>query len=168
MPATLKDLARYAEILARANDTTQGDHGSRAAAAGIAASMEREHPGIRETLARAMRALDPEPFVGAAPPPPPSGNWWKDTLQRAIHQAATNFAADLSAEATRVADDLAGDSTRRAEPLRRGQVKVKRHACAEGQVCVEVRARAADVRADADRIADAVAEALEQAADEVG
>jgi hypothetical protein len=156
---TLKLLARYGEAVTRSMDTTIGDEGTRRAAAGIAASMEREHPGIRDAHARALRALDPTPAAN-----PAQGFSVKDALANAATRFATEFAADLGQEVSRVADEFANDSARRAEPIARGKLRFHRHDCGRGQVCVEIRARASDVLANPDKFARALVAELEGAA----
>lgn len=133
---TLKDVARFSEVAARAADRTQGDGPSRKAARGILRQMEEDYPGIAGAAARAETAML-DPFAGATSAGPsdtrPS---FRDMIQNLGVNAAQRFAAGFEADLI--------DETRRQQPLVRGEVTVKRHECAADQVCVEVRCRARD------------------------
>jgi len=130
----LKDVARFAEVSARAADRTQGDENTRKAARSIMAQMEQEHPGIARAAERAERAMQ-DPFAGAAAQPQ-QGQSLKDVLTGIAAGAATKFAAGFG-------DELL-DEAKRMNPLARNEVAVKRHDCSPGEACVEVRFRVRD------------------------
>ena len=152
----LKDVARFAEVAARASDRTQGDEGTRKAARGIMEQMEQEHPGIAAAAKRAEQAML-DPF--ATPLASPSGPTFRDVLAGIGINAAAKFANGFRAELL--------DETRRQEPLARNEVTVKRHAAAEGQVCVEVRFRARDWSGARRAILRRVENEFDDVADEV-
>lgn len=155
---TLKDLGRYAEVSARAADRTQGDENTRKAARGIMAQMEQENPGIARAAERAERAML-DPFADT-PTPGPGGPSIKDVLTGLGIGAATRFANGFGAELL--------DEARRLEPLTRGEVAVKRHECADGQVCVEVRHRARDWSGARKAILRAVENEIDDAVEDAG
>lgn len=140
---TLDDVSRYAKVLTRANDATQGDEGTRTAARNIARGMEAEHPGIAAAYARVNRALTADSRPGSSKPAqnmddPPGSPFagWREAMFGAATAGAAKFAEGF-------ATDLL-DEHGRQSPLAKDVIVVKRREAGEGQVCVEVRFRACD------------------------
>ena len=128
---TLADVDRYVKLRAMAERPGTAAEG--AAFRAKVASMEAEHPGIREASLRVLHAMTSEPPPQAAPAAP-SG--WGDLLKAAVQQGASTFA-------DKVAGEVSGAA--RFEPLARGECVLSEHACGDGQVCLEIRVLARDL-----------------------
>lgn len=133
----LGDVATFLKVKAMADHPGTPVLEARNARARLAA-METSHEGITATAARVQQAL-----AGPPPPPPPrtsrapvSGGI-SSVLRAAVSQGANDLA-------DRFAGELSGAG--RFEPLVAGECDLTQHACGAGQVCLEVRMRASDVR----------------------
>lgn len=114
------------------------------------ARMEEKDPELRERADRIAGALPAPPPWQPETPLPEKPSKWAGTFGSIFQQVA-------EASADRMAESLSG--AHRFEPLDRGDVDVKRHDCAKGQVCLEVRVRTRDIRDERRR--NKVMEALE-------
>lgn len=142
--AALDAAARYLKLRNLAESGTAAEKGE---IRKQLARMEEKDPELRERADRVAASLLPPPppweRIPDAPPEPraPSSKWtgvFGSFLQQAVE-----------AGADRAAESLSG--AHRFQPLDRGDVDVKDHACATGQVCLEIRVRIRDIRNDASR-----------------
>lgn len=158
MPVTLKEINRWL-VLKQRVDAPQGDAGAENERANAHASLqqlEAEQPGIGfraracqlivdaavftgETLESVSRLLKPR---GASAPrmEAPAGAW--------TQFASMALGAAAERAASRLADGLAGEISGEArfDALTRGEFDCSPHECADGQVCMEIRANAVDIR----------------------
>ena len=148
---TLRDLDLFLKRLALAD--TVGNANEQAEARRQVADMEREHPGIR------AKALRVQQLVEGVEAPAPASAGWQSFLRGVAQQGVAQFADELAGEVS---------GARRFETLKRGACVLTVHRCSPGQVCLEMRVRARDVRnADArDQILDGVEEELLRLAEE--
>lgn len=116
------------------------------------ARMEEKDPDLRERADRIAGALLVPPPWEPTPRPAPTEkpHRWGGTFGSIFQQVA-------EASADRMAESLSG--AHRFEPLDRGDVDIKRHDCAAGQICLEIRVRTRDIRDERRR--DKVMEGLE-------
>jgi len=147
---TIDAVAKYLKI--KAKDRADTPVEERRTAQGMLRRMEQEYPELKATADRVDAILK-----GSAPEP----ESWQGMLREILRDSATAVATDI------------GDALRhpeRREPLRRGQVVLTRHTCGPDQVCLEIRARAQDVRGRRHQSAifDAVEGELADMAFEIG
>jgi hypothetical protein len=155
---TLTDIDRFQKLCTKAEHPGTPKEEA-ASAAKMAAQMEVTHPGIRKKAQLVQQVVDaegaeatPPRNTGAGNGPDASGGWGafvSGVLKQAV-QASVNA----------VADDVTG--TKRYDKLGKGEVVLTRRDCAEGQVCIEVRARSAEVIRSRSRaeILDSIEDAL--------
>lgn len=161
---TLTDIDRFLKLCTKAEHPGTPKEEA-ASAAKMAAQMEVTHPGIRAKSALVQQVVDAE---GAEAPPP------RNTGAKNGPAPATGWGAFVSSvlkqavqeSVNAVADDVTG--TKRYDKLEKGEVVITRRDCAVGQVCVEVRARSAEVIRSRSRaeILDSVEDALLKLAEE--
>lgn len=138
MPS-LRDIDLYLKRRAMAEGA--GNANEKAEARRQVEQMEQEHPGIRKQAKAVQAALDGE---GA----PTTEEGWKGAVAEFFKQTAQT-------SASRFADEFAGEvsGASRFEPLKIRECVLKEHRCAEGQVCLEIRARVKDVNSSKARAA---------------
>lgn len=154
---TLTDIDRFLKLCVKAEHPGTPKEEATSAAK-MAAQMEVTHPGIRKKAQLVQQVVDAE---GAeAPPPrntgagnPNASEGWGAFVSGVLKQA-------VQASVNAVADDVTG--TKRYDKLGKGEVVLTRRDCAEGQVCIEVRARSAEVIRSRSRaeILDSIEDAL--------
>lgn len=113
-----------------------------------AQDMEAEHLSLRDRASKIASILAAPEGAPAQPPPPLPQGWWGSVL--GIAQAA------VAAGVSQVAGEVVGEVSERQSLISRGDWVIQPRICASGQVCVELRARKADVarRTTRDRMLD--------------
>mgnify|MGYP001588841302 CR=1 FL=1 len=151
MAVTIDAVARYLKLKARADHPATPPE-ERAIAEKLMASMEKDEPHVTAVADRVAAVLD-----GGREGPVPWQQFVQDVLVHGIERSADSFAGQVSG-ADRYAD------------LGRGHCDFTEHACAEGQVCLEVRVRARDVvsKRYRDELFDRIEDELVMLAHEAG
>lgn len=159
---TLTDIDRFLKLCTKADHPGTPPEEA-ALSRKMAAQMEVTHPGIRAKAKLVQQVVDAEGAPEGASPTntgarnagvPPATNWgsWAASiLQQAVQQGVNA-----------VVDDVSGAG--RLAALKKGDVVLRPHPCAEDQVCLEIRARKADVNRSRTRaeILDSIEDALLQ------
>lgn len=143
---TLKDIVRYLDLKARAEGP--GTPPAEAATCRqFMKDMEAKHEDIAMIAERVQAAERgevppfpfPFPFGGSTPRQPRTGPRKPRPMETIIDNVVGRFVDNMT-------EELTGGG--RQEPLEHGQIKLIRKACAEGQVCFELRMRRKDARTE--------------------
>lgn len=137
---TIEECAKFRKLLNMVDGATTPNERSSAILA--VARMEENNHGIRAATERAEKAL-----VTPAPPTSSPTSPWVDLAAGVLGTVASRASSQL-------ADEFAGhvSGAARFDSLAPGDLVISEHACAPGQVCMEIRAVARDLRRSRSRV----------------